>query len=442
VYSPEMEEIVKIIFLNRFFHPDHSATSQMLSDLAFSLARKGRAVCVVTSRQRYDAPTAVLPLRDTVKGVSVYRIWTSRFGRHHPLGRTTDYATFYLSAIWCLWQLVRSGDVVIAKTDPPMLSVIVVPLCRLRKAKLVNWLQDIFPEVAEALGVGGRAARSVYSLLRWLRNGSLKAADMNVVLGERMEERVSGLGISHHQIRMIPNWANRNNIMPVDGAANALRQAWRLGNAFVVGYSGNLGRAHEINTLLEAMAFLEKAKALGGPTSTSVVWLFIGSGAMFSALREEVASLGLKSVCFKPYQPSELLAQSLSAADVHLVSLRPELEGLIVPSKFYGICAAGRPTIFVGDNDGEIARLISRHRCGRNVSMGDGTGLAKAILELAADPTLLRQMGERAQHAFDAEFAKPIAIARWENLLLEVSGVVMPDTHNDAGSSLASRNAR
>jgi glycosyltransferase involved in cell wall biosynthesis len=413
---------VKVIFLNRFFHPDQSATSRILSDLAFALAGQGRTVCVITSRLRYDAPTDLLPHRDTVHGVFVYRIWTSRFGRPNLFGRAIDYATFYLSAVWRLWLLARSGDVVIAKTDPPMLSVIVVPLCWLRGAKVINWLQDIFPEVARALGVGGRAAQAVYGTLRWLRNGSLRAADMNVVLGERMAERVSGLGISLNQIRTIPNWANGNNIVPVVPAANALRQKWCLGSAFVVGYSGNLGRAHELTTLLQAITLVEKAKTVDRSTlARPVLWLFIGSGALFSTLKADVARLGLKSVRFKAYQPNELLAQSLSAADVHLVSLRPELEGLIVPSKFYGICAAGRPTIFVGDDDGEISRLISRHGCGRNVSMGDGSGLAKTILALAADPTLLRQMGERARHAFDAEFGKSLAIARWEKLLLEVS---------------------
>jgi glycosyltransferase involved in cell wall biosynthesis len=433
---------LNVIFLNRFFYPDQSATSRLASDLAFALAEHGPAVFVITSRQRYDVPTDVLPLKGTVNGVNVYRIWTTSFGRANLLGRTIDYVTFYLSASWRLWRLVRSGDVVIAKTDPPMISVFAIPLCWLRGAKLVNWLQDIFPEVAQALGVGGRAAQMVYGVLRWLRNRSLKVADVNVVLGERMAERVSRLSVSRNRIRTIPNWANGCDISPVDRTANVLREAWHLGNAFVVGYSGNLGRAHEVTTLLEAATFLENGSAGAPVPASAVAWLFIGSGALFSTLKSDIARLGLRSVYFKPYQPSDLLAQSLSAADVHLVSLRPELEGLIVPSKFYGICAAGRPTIFIGDNDGEIARLISRHGCGRNVSIGDGVSLAKTIVELAGDPTLLSQMGARARRAFDAEFSKSIAIARWENLLLEVSGVATTNLHRDAGPPLASRNAR
>jgi glycosyltransferase involved in cell wall biosynthesis len=417
---------VKLIFLNRFFHPDHSATSQMLSDLAFALAEQGRAVSVITSRQRYDAPADVLPAREAINGVSVHRVWTSRFGRANLLGRAMDYATFYLSAAWQLWRLARSGDVVIAKTDPPMVSVIAVPVCRLRRARLVNWLQDIFPEAAQALGVGGRVAQTPYALMRWLRNRSLKGARMNVVLGERMAERVSGLGVASDHVRIIPNWADGSAIAPIDHAANALRAEWDLGDAFVVAYSGNLGRAHEFETVLEAMAIVAAAVegamlARNAPRRRPVLWLFIGSGALFDPFKAEAARRGLTSVRFKPYQARARLAQSLSAADVHLVSLRPELEGLIVPSKFYGICAAARPTVFVGDGDGEIARLIGRHKCGHTVAVGDGAGLAQIILVLAADPNLGRRMGERARQAFDAEFDKHLAVKRWQTLLRDLA---------------------
>src|SRR5581483_1707270 len=214
------ERSLRLIFLNRFFHPDHSATSQMLSDLAFALAEQGNAVCVITSRQRYDAPADTLPPKEVLDGVCVHRVWSTRFGRVALVGRAIDYLTFYLSAAWCLWRLARTGDTVVAKTDPPMLSVTALPVCRLRGARLVNWLQDIFPETAEALGVGGPVARVPYRLMRWLRNGSLRAADMNVVLGERMANRVAALGVRSECIRIIPNWADGGAVAPVEPPAN------------------------------------------------------------------------------------------------------------------------------------------------------------------------------------------------------------------------------
>jgi glycosyltransferase involved in cell wall biosynthesis len=287
----------------------------------------------------------------------------------------------------------------------------------------VNWLQDIFPETAQILGVGGRRARAPLRLLQRLRSRSLKAADMNVVLGERMAERVAALGVEKARIRIVHNWANGADIVPVSPPANALRRAWGLGDAFVVGYSGNLGRAHEIDTLLEAMTALEKAPAdAAAPLPKCdqcrpIVWLFIGGGALLDELKAEVARRRLTAVRFQPYQPRQRLAESLSASDVHIVSLRPELEGLIVPSKLYGIAAAGRPTVFVGDEDGEIARLVARHKCGWPVAAGDGAALARAIRDLAARPDLCRWLGERAREAFEAEYDRPIALRQWKNLL-------------------------
>jgi glycosyltransferase involved in cell wall biosynthesis len=396
----------------------------MLADVAFGFAKRGQQVCVITSRLRYDAAAERLPKREMIDGVTIYRIWTSRFGRLKLLGRAIDYATFYVSAAWRLWWLARIGDVVVAKTDPPMLTIIAAPVCRIRGARLVSWLQDIFPETAEALGVGGRPALLAYAAMRKLRNRTMGSAVMSVVLGERMAETVLKLGVRRERVRIIQNWADGNAINPVDHEANELRAEWRLADAFVIGYSGNLGRAHEIETILEAMTILERASDCESTEKLDrrLLWLFIGDGALFGQLRAEVEKRALTSARFKPYQPGKLLAQSLSAADVHLVALRPNLEGLIVPSKFYGVCAAGRPTIFIGSKNGEISQLISRHECGRVIELGDGGGLARTVLELATDPAECRQMGERARRACDAEFDKSIALKKWDKLLLEVCG--------------------
>jgi glycosyltransferase involved in cell wall biosynthesis len=297
-----------------------------------------------------------------------------------------------------------------------MLSLVAGPVCWLRGARLVNWLQDIFPEVAEELGFRGGAARATFPVLRWLRNRSLSQAASNVVVGERMAARLAALGIKKERIRIIANWAD-DNIVPVRPAANPLRASWALQDRFVIGYSGNLGRAHETDTLLHSICELERN---GAP----IAWLFIGGGVLYRQLQEETERRHLKSVQFRPYQSRERLAESLSAADVHLVSLKPELEGLIVPSKFYGIAAAGRPTIFIGDRDGEIARLLARYDCGRTVAMGDGAALTRTILELASDRAKCQRMGERARRAFEAEFSKAIAVTKWRSLLEGLVGSV------------------
>ena len=412
---------MQLIFLNRFFYPDHSATSQILSDVAFALAATGERVIVITSRQQYDAPRVRFPARETTNGVEIFRVWTSHFGRTNLVGRSVDYLTFYLSAAFVLLRLARRGDVIVAKTDPPMLSILAAPVAWLRGARLVNWVQDIFPEIAEALGVGNdRFSRTAYRIMHILRDRSWRAARMNVVLGELMAERLSSLGIARDNIRVIPNFADGGLIRTVPHADNDLRKAWGLEGKFVAGYSGNLGRAHEYATLLEAIAATETNAERVGSGCAQILWLLIGGGALFEAFRQEVNARGLKTVRFQPYQPREKLAQSLSAIDVHLVSLRPALEGLVVPSKVYGTAAAGRPILFIGNKHGEVGSMLARCACGLTVDEGDSDGLARAVHELAADPQRCQELGANARRAFDSHFDKAHAVARWRDLISDL----------------------
>ena len=249
---------MKIIFLNRFFYPDHSATSQMLSDLAFQLAGSGHTVQVITSRLTYEGDRMLSP-NERVRNVAISRVPTTAFGRHNLLGRTLDYFTFYLSAGLRLVLDAKRGDVVVVKTDPPMLSVVAGPIAWVKGARTINWLQDLFPEIATALGIGqSKTQKWAFSLLRRLRDLTLRYAHANVVLGERMAERLKKRRVPEERITIIANWADGSQIRPVERTRNALREEWNLKDAFVVGYSGNLGRAHSFETFLTAVAHLEE----------------------------------------------------------------------------------------------------------------------------------------------------------------------------------------
>ena len=403
----------RIIFVNRFFYPDISATSQILSDLAFQLAAGGEQIHIVTSRLRYDDSTAVLAAHEIVNGVAIHRVWTSRFGRGNLFGRLADYLTFYVSAPLKILALASRGGVVVAKTDPPIISVPIMVVARLRGAKLVNWLQDLFPEVAGALGMklGGGAGMG---MLTWLRDRSLRAAAANVVLGSRMAAIVTAHA-PQSRVRVVANWSPAADIAPLPRSANPLAAQWQMTDRFIIGYSGNLGRAHELGILLDAAERLRHR--------LDIVFLIIGGGNQKESLQQDAIRRGLVNVLFKPYQPKDQLKFSLTLPDVHLVSLKPSLEGLIVPSKFYSSIAAGRAVLFIGDADGEIARVVARGGCGVTVGPDDARGLANAIELLRDEPGACSSMGVSARAMFDAEFSQEIAIGKWRAVLAEVRAV-------------------
>jgi len=400
--------VQRLIFINRFFYPDISATSQILFDLTTRLAKEGFEVHVICSRQKYDDPNANLPAVAHVGSVAVHRVRTTRFGRRHLRGRAVDYASFYLSAMTRLLTLARSGDVVIAKTDPPLISIPAAVVAKLRRARLINWLQDIFPEIASKLDSNPLPAW-LDGWLRNMRDASLRAADVNIVLGTRMREYLVKRDVPAERLRIIENWSDDSSIKPKPVEESALRSRLGLQGKFVVGYSGNMGRAHEYETILHAAERLRKER--------DIVFLMIGGGVKFEELRHEADGRGLSNFIFLPYQAREALADSLAAADVHLACLQPLLEGLIVPSKFYGILAAARPVVFIGDPDGEIARAIRQLECGGVVTHQDADGLVSELWRLKQDPQHRRDAGKRARDAIEACYSFTHAMEKWRDVL-------------------------
>jgi glycosyltransferase involved in cell wall biosynthesis len=383
----------------------------MLTDLAAALAAAGADVRVVTSRLRYGDASASLPARESIDGVDVHRVRSLPFARDRLGARALDDLAFAAAASLALFRLVRRGDVVVAKTDPPLVLVPAGWVARRCGARIVNWLQDVFPEVAAELGV--KLARGLPGrVLRWLRDRALARASANVVVGRLMRERISAPGIDPRNIAVIANWADGAALRPVAPGANPLRVEWGIGDRFVVGYSGNMGRVHELETLLDAAALLA--------ARSDIVFLFVGDGVQKAALVRTAAERGLTNVRFEPYQPRARLGASLSAADVHVVSLHPGLEGLVVPSKFYGIAAVGRPIVYIGDPDGEIGAIVGAADCGLRFVPGDASGLAAGLVALREDPDRRARLGGNARRLFEASYDKPIAVERWRELLARV----------------------
>lgn len=420
---------MKIILVNRYFFPDQSATSRVISSIAFALAARGFQVVAVASRELHNQPDAALPARQFINGVEVRRLASTRFGRHTLARRSINYVLFHILAFFWLLRNASSGDTAVVCTDPPLLSVTSGIALRLKGAVMVNWIMDLFPETAIELGffkrwprVGSGFGRALETLRDWSLKSPGSMAGITVCPTGKMADYLHRRGLPRHRLAVMHHWSDGDEIYPVAASDNRLRARWGLQNAFVVGYSGNFGRAHDFTTIIEAAKRLRHRH--------DIRFLLIGGGHQHAAMMQTARRLDLDNMIFKPLQPVENLAESLSAADVHLVSLLPELEHCIIPSKFYGILAAGRPTIFIGDPDGEVPRVLAAKGCGKSVEIGAGDELAALIEDMQADPQARMAMADAARKLLCADYSRDKAADAWCTLIARLQSAEHPLSPN------------
>ncbi|MEI6321908.1 MAG: glycosyltransferase family 4 protein [bacterium] len=392
-----------ILFINRVYPPDEGATGRVLEYLCRGLVAKGWTVSVlVTAGGRSSAG---LSFKD---GVAIHRIGGA-FSKKNLLLRAFGYALMIPSFFFKSLFLPRA-DVVVTMTDPPMLLVI-GPLIRLFKgSRLVHWAQDLYPEVAEELGVfpkGGLAAR----VLTFLSSSTMRAHDRTVALGRCMRKRLLKRGLRDDQIRVIPNTGVEQEIAVVPREDRGFRDRNGLGDDFIIEYSGNMGRAHEFETVLDAAV---KLQDLG---VTGITFLFVGNGPREAWLKEEVAQRNLQNVKFLPGQSSAVLGESLAAADLHLVTMRPRMEGLVVPSKFYGVMASARPCLFVGSLESEIAQVILELGIGEVTLPGESQRMVSVIQAYRGSCERGRDEGLRARDSVRSQNATELFLKTVSEML-------------------------
>lgn len=392
----------RVIFVNRVYWPSAEATAQLLTDLAEGLAARGWDIHVIATGG------AAGPRQ----GVTLHR--TGAGETHGGLvSRIRNFHRFQAAARRQLAALARPGDCVVALTDPPLLAAEIAPLVAARGARLVCWVQDIYPEIAAVHF--GTLAGLLAGPMRRRRDAAWRGAAACVTLGEDMRATLLRGGAPDATTRVIPNWAPRElHEPPAANDVAARRRAWDVEGKFVVAYSGNLGRVHEFATVLAAAERLRN--------EPGVVFLFIGRGPRFDEVARAAHDRGLANVRLLPPEPRERLAAALAAADAHLVTLQPAYAPLVYPSKLAGVLAAARPVLFVGPPAGDIGRLLHAAACGTAFVPGDAAGLAETIRRWHREPETAARSGRAGRAVYERDFTHGAALDRWEQLLHRVAG--------------------
>jgi putative colanic acid biosynthesis glycosyltransferase WcaI len=408
----------------------------LLTDLCEDLVRvHGCRVTVVAGPPLLPAEAEARRGRGLVgheeyRGVQILRARGTRFDKRRFAGRATNYVTYFLSACWAGLRVERP-DIVVALTDPPIIGLAAYLAGRRFRAPLVMSYRDLFPEVAALLE--DFHSDTINALLQAVNRFLCRRAARVVALGETMRRRlIENKGAPPERTVIIPDWADTTAITPGQ-KRNAFADAHKLTDKFIVMHSGNMGLSQSLETVVEAAALLADLPDL--------CVVFQGDGVKKADLQEQVRRLGLTNVVFLPYQPKDRLGESFAAADVFIVSLRAGLAGYIVPSKLYGILAAGRPYVAAVEETCEVASLTAREQCGLQAPPGNAADMAARIRTLYDDRDLLARCGANARRAARV-FDRTVQVAHYMALFQDLAGPGGADATAPAVGPAASREGR
>jgi glycosyltransferase involved in cell wall biosynthesis len=392
----------RLSIITQFYPPDYAATGQLIEELVNQLARLGMHVHVFTGQPGYAFQEETAPSVESSERIWIRRSRTSQIWPRRIRGRALNGLLFCLRAGVHLLKSASRGEVLLLTTEPPYLLILgfLAHLCF--GTPYVCLLYDLYPDVAVELNVVP-PHHWIVRFWDWLNRLIWKNASNVIVLSATMKERIiAKCPEIEDKIAVIHSWADPNSIKPVDKQDNWFAHQFNLVEKFTVLYSGNMGRCHDMDTILAAAEQLQ---------NEPIQFVFIGNGAKREACIEKAQSLKLENCQFLPYQKKPVLPYSLTACDLSLVSVSPGMEGLVAPSKLYGILAAGRPVAAICGTNSYLRQLVAEANCGEAFDNGDAAGLANFIRSLAANSQLAKGLGDSGRCYLQSHFT-PEIIAR------------------------------
>ena len=379
---------MKILVITELYHPEQNATGYFLTGIAEGLAEKN-VVEVLCAQPCYNQRGVKAPRLEELNNVVIKRCWSTTHDPRKIWRRLLNFATISLSIGWRSLFSIHSGDKVLVVTNPPILPFLIRWVCFLKGAKFVLLVHDVYPDVFVPLGLM-QSNNPIYSMLSWANGKLYASADRVVVLGRDMARLVEGKSKGLAQVSVIPNWGDIDVITPSPKADNTLLQKLNLTGKFVVHYSGNHGRTHDLLSMVEAAKMLEDER--------DIHFLLIGEGSGKAEVVSRAKILGLNNIIFLPYVDRAELNTSLNASDVSVVVFKKGMAGISVPSRLYNLMAAGKPILAVVDDDSEVADVIREAKLGISVPPESPEKLAEQILSFKNDGDLRVKMAENSRN--------------------------------------------
>jgi len=396
------------LIISQVYIPDPASVGQHIADAAAEMAKRGYRVIVYASARGYDDPSKKYSSRETLHGVDVRRLPLSSLGKSSIAIRLVAQWIFLIQAM-VRGLFTRNLAGIMVSTSPPFCGFAGAVIATLRGVPVKYWLMDLNPDQMVAMGKLKQTSLPV-KIFDWFNRVILRRSSDIVVLDRFMLERVIKKGVAvEAKTAIMPPWPHEDELARIAHAENPFRKKQNLDGQFVIMYSGNHSPANPIKTILDAAERFQ-----GDP---SIVFMCIGGGGGKKEVEDKVAK-GIKNIRSLPYQPLNEIKYSLSAADVHIVSVGPGVVGIVHPCKVYGAMAVSRPILLLGPNPCHVSDLIDQHKIGWHIAHGDVDGAERVIKQIVATPREeLDAMGRRAAEVIRTQLSKNILQTKFCDVL-------------------------
>jgi colanic acid biosynthesis glycosyl transferase WcaI len=395
--------------VSELYYPEQTSTGYFLTHIAEGLTST-YDVNVICGQPSYSERGEMAPYREVRNGAKIFRMKATHFDKDRLFLRIINSLTLTITVIYFALRHFERNDKVLVVTNPPILVPVLGLIGKFKRQKLFLLIHDVYPEVLAATNIIGKNSLA-YRILLWIFNSSYKLYGDIIVLGRDMEKLFRDKLPKSTQITIIPNWADLDEIAPMEPTSNPFAITHGLVGKTVIQYSGNIGRTHDIEAILDAAKKLQHRN--------DIIFLFVGYGGKSDLLRSKLDRGLSPNVIFLPRQPREMLAPMLASATATVIAFMPEMIGISVPSRMYNILAAGVPIIAIAHPDSELCQFIEENDAGWTIPLGDGRSLINAVLEIADRQANVTKKAKNARKSVSLEYGVSNVIAQYKAMLAD-----------------------
>lgn len=398
---------MKLVIVSEFFYPYKTSTPKILTELAEDFVEYGLDVDVLTTKNAYREKKQNLQKYEKYNRINIKRIFSTKGSRDSKFERLMSYITFTISVLFNL-LFKKNYDKILFVSNPPLVPYIGYIIKKLRGKEYIYLVHDIYPDVAEKLGVIKKGS-IISNIMNYMNNKIYKNCEVIIALGKDMKKVIVNKGIDEEKIKIVTNWAD-SSINYEKKVHNSFYEKHNLNDKFNVLYTGNISKVHAIDTILNVAKLLKDSR--------EIQFTFVGDGNRRAYIENLKKKENLRNIQLKDYMFGEEYNNLLNCADVFITTLQEGIEGLGVPSKTYTYMSVSKPLIAIMNKNSEIGSMVNENNLGKQFSFNEEEEIVKFIKNIKDDTELYDSISGNVREKFRSEYERKRVTKKFYNIVI------------------------